>query len=277
MVSNEICVEVLPIFGLDKSENPHDYIILPSKKHGSRNYPDLMVSKHRLGLSEKVKAVGSELKFSLEDFAMEFDGKNYINTLNWRDALTLNLNLGNINLNLRRFVDFLHLLYKGSEGKEKVYDPTGWQLRREEIWSIYNEIAGRGEKRIRGEYIDASYCHDPEDYHNLVIAEHYLYKGNFSTEKTYKLKFNFSRGTKFFDMFSADVYGFPTKEEDFGIINGTYVIDPNNGTATLFSTGSSNRLGGTTNIINCSYSKCVVSSLNIGIRPVKLYNGERFW
>src|SRR3989338_6076744 len=93
--------------------SPEDYIFLPGKTYGSYSYPNLEVSMYRLNAAPQVVQAANKLGFQVQDTAKEQNGREYIGSVNWNQALLLNLNLGGLTLNPRQGIDFIQLLRSG--------------------------------------------------------------------------------------------------------------------------------------------------------------------
>ena len=109
------------------------YLILEGRKHGSYEYPDLLVGMER-----------------------DYLGKD------WNDAHTaLNQN-NSYMLTIRQFVDFLSLLKSGS-----AYDGKGNKVDKRKLDSILDEIV-TVRNPWRSEWLDAKFKNGNIIYHNLV-------------------------------------------------------------------------------------------------------------
>lgn len=106
--------------------NPRDYIILPGRRHGNYEYPNLLVSAD----------------------------KGYIG--NWEYAQSfLNKNKFFM-LNLRQFVDFLNLLKSGSTffNAKPVYNGCGNKIDKTKVSSLYNYLTESSSSAYQGEFLD---------------------------------------------------------------------------------------------------------------------------
>ncbi len=134
--------------------SPQDYIILPSHKHGSYSYPDLLVAMNRLSSNSAVEKAAQSLGFKAENTSMSSSKKHaydYIGNINWEQALKLNLSMGNLTLNPRQFVDFLNLLKSG-----KAHNGKGDKIDSKQLETILNEITEVRDP-WRSEWLDADF------------------------------------------------------------------------------------------------------------------------
>jgi hypothetical protein len=100
---------------ISKVNNPRSYLILEGKTHDNYSYPDLLVGITRLGYDKEVEKAAKNLGLSLSNTATEqTTGKEYIGSINWGNALKLNLSLDSFTLSLRQYIDFLLLLKSGN-------------------------------------------------------------------------------------------------------------------------------------------------------------------
>jgi len=131
--------------------NPEDYILLPGKTHRNYTYQDLLVSMYRLGISPEVEQAAQSLDFQVENTAKEQNHRDYIGNINWNQALTLNLSLKGLTLNLRQFADFLLLLKSGN-----AVNGRGERVLESKLAEILNEIVEVKEP-WRSEWLDADF------------------------------------------------------------------------------------------------------------------------
>ena len=137
-------------------ENLQDYIILPAKDHGSYFYPDLLVAQHRLQYDQDVARLANVLHLKDMEMSQENNGVTFISNINWEQALKLNLELGNITLNPRQFIDFLILLKEFLDKKKNVYNGLGKIVDDAKILQIYDELIGQ-RSPYRAEFLDAEF------------------------------------------------------------------------------------------------------------------------
>jgi|SRR3989344_998734 len=179
--------EVKPGIILPQSdiENLQDWIVLPGHKHEAYEYPDLLVSMHRLSYTPEVERVVKGLGYNLKNTAKEEDGHEYIGGITWEQALKLNLGLGDFTLNPRQLVDFLNLLRSG-----RAFDGTGNIIDRRILESILDEmIAVRNP--WRSEWLDAGFKVKKVGENNVLYlhSAHILYSnGNLTPQYKKQLK-----------------------------------------------------------------------------------------
>ena len=147
------------------TSKPENYIILPSKSHGSYSYPDMLVGIHRLSYTPDVERASKTLTLNIQNTATEKDGSDYIGSINHAQALSLNKTLGNITLDIRRFVDFLNLLKS-----QNVYDGNGTKLSQERTNAVLDEIL-TVRTPYRAEWLDARFSEQNKqlriNYHKI--------------------------------------------------------------------------------------------------------------
>jgi hypothetical protein len=147
---------------LDRS----NWIVVP-KKEGNNFIKDssaFNASPGRLAYSPVVEKVATELNKTLENnlrinygntskdsLSREFVGDN-----NWKESMMLNQFLGVKAPNLSEKVDYLHLLYLGSQNEIKVYDVSGKQVDSKLCEKLLMDTI-KAQRPWRAEWIDANY------------------------------------------------------------------------------------------------------------------------
>lgn len=144
----------------DGHDNLEYCIILPGKKHGSYEYPDLLVSMDRLGCSSRVYEEGKKLGLELKN-----NKQGYVGNIDWEDALKLDLSLGYSTLDIRQFLDFVDLLKTGG-----AYTGVGKKLGYGKRRAILDDIIRKVDP-TRSEYFDAYFKID-----NDVLYINYEHK-----------------------------------------------------------------------------------------------------
>ncbi len=139
-IIGEIEVRLNLLKTLLNQENREDYILLEAKQHGNYSYPDLLVSMHRLGLTNEVEQAAGKLNLVLSNTAQEQDGHQYIGSISHEQAINLVKESGLIPITIRLFVDFLKEIKQGLNGK-KVYDGRGNIIPYDRLLTAWNEIA----------------------------------------------------------------------------------------------------------------------------------------
>jgi hypothetical protein len=155
-------------------DNPEHYLILPGRSHGTYSYPDFVVSRHRLSYGPAVEKAARELGITVQNSGTEKDGHQYIGNVDWHTALKLNLQLGNVTLTPRQFIDLKELLEEGMEGKKKVYDGKGKKVDERALTAIYKEIVERRDP-WRSEWLDAQFV---DNNGSLFIRYNHKNQGN---------------------------------------------------------------------------------------------------
>lgn len=141
--------------------DPQNWMVLEGRTHGTDNYPDLMVSMHRLGMSPRVEQLAKTLRYNVANTAEEKDGTPYIGNIDWTEALTLNVSLGNRTLTPRQGIDLLLDLRESISGKSKknrkvIYDGNAQPIDPDRIKGLYEEII-KVREPWRGEWLDARF------------------------------------------------------------------------------------------------------------------------
>ncbi len=146
-----------PVNSPSDLSNPEEYIVLPRKSHGSQSYSDLWVAMHRLSYDDpQVKDAAQRLSLKLLNTAQEQNGRPYIGRIDWKEALRINLTMGNSTLRPREGIDFLLLLKDGIEERITVYNGARQPVPKEKLNEIYDEIVGV-RNPYRAEWLDADY------------------------------------------------------------------------------------------------------------------------
>jgi len=205
-------------------QKPANYIYLPGKTHEDYSYPDLLVSMNRLGLEDKrVKDTAQSLGIEFKASVKENTGKEYA-TMNFSDALSLNLGLGGFSINLRQLVDLLSLLRSG-----EALDGNGERIRETRCISIYEEIVGE-RPPWRSEWTDTSFrlvedeqgieYTDHKKYLPFILYDHRLEDGELRPLRSELLKMDHKLGIAFipginFDYWLRDAskFGLPSLHE----------------------------------------------------------------
>ena len=190
-------------------DNPQDYILLGE---------NLLVSKYRLGMSERVDEAGKKLGLTLENSATEQTSKReYIGNINRNQALALNQTLGGRTLNPGQFADFYLLLKSG-----QAQDGTGRQVPKEELENILDEIFTIRDP-WRSEWIDADFkvCDsngkvtrlDSKAGQMYLLTDHKLdAKGNLISQTGHNIQDHYSKESQRFDFNDLDKTGIPSKK-----------------------------------------------------------------
>ncbi len=108
---------------LDRS----NWIVVP-KKEGNDFVKDSYafdMSPARLAYSPAVEKVGKELEINYKNTSKDSLGREFIGKNNWKQSMMLPQFLGVKATNLSEELDYLHLLYLGSQNKIKVFDVSG--------------------------------------------------------------------------------------------------------------------------------------------------------
>ncbi len=145
--------------------NQEDYILLEAKQHGSYSYPDLLVSMHRLGLTNEVEQAADVLGLKVSNTAQEQDGHQYIGNIQHEQAINLVKESSYIPLNLRLFVDFLKEIKQGLNGK-KVYDGNKNIIPSDRLLITWNEIT-EVRNPWRAEWLDNKFIQEGKQYYTI--------------------------------------------------------------------------------------------------------------
>ncbi len=148
-----------------------NYILLPTKLHGSYSYPESLVAMHRLNyLDSGVHDAAQRLNLVVRNTSKEEKtGLEFMGKILWQEAMKLVLAKGSSALTLRQGLDFLRLLKDGLESRIQVYDGLCRPLQPEILREVYNEIV-EVRSPWRGEWLDADY--------KCINDELWLYSGH---------------------------------------------------------------------------------------------------
>ena len=122
----EMKSETTQIAELDRS----NWIVVPMKE-GNKFVKDSYafdISPARLSYSPAVEKVGKELGVNYKNTSKDSLGREFVGNNNWKESMMLPQFLGVKATNLNEEVDYMHLLYLGSQNKIKVYDVSGKQV-----------------------------------------------------------------------------------------------------------------------------------------------------
>lgn len=140
-------------------DNPENWILLEGRQHDTYQYGNLFVCMHSLGYDANVEKAARDLGLNVANTAKEKDGTDYIGSINWEDALKLNLALGNTTLTPRQGMDLMYDLRQGFVGRKKIYDAKGKELDKKIVRKMFDEIWGVREP-WRAEWLDARFVED---------------------------------------------------------------------------------------------------------------------
>ncbi len=148
------------------TRNPESYILLEAKQHGNYSYPDLLVSMHRLGLTQEVEKAANKLGLILTNTAQEQDGHQYIGNINHEHAINLVKASGLIPVNLRLFVDFLKEVKYCLDGEKKVYDGNKNIIPYDRLLTAWNEIT-KVREPWRSEWFDNRFVKENDKWYTI--------------------------------------------------------------------------------------------------------------
>ena len=117
-------------------QDPEDYILLQQ----TRDHPDILIAKYRLGLNAEVEQVAKQLSLTLQNTAKEQNGHDYLGNINHPQSLDLAKALSFFTLPVSYFREHLRNLREGFLGNILVYDGKGKKLERKELEALFNEI-----------------------------------------------------------------------------------------------------------------------------------------
>ncbi|GEM_PF-3168476 len=155
-------------------EDPSSYFILDGRDYGNYSYPTSFVAQRRLSYKDLTTPIGEEWSLS---FLPEIKRRNgvypqppcleplekgvgvcaysYLSNMTVKDALKLNLYYKNRTLSPRQYIDCLHLIQEGLVGNKYVFDGTGDRLDQNSLGVIHDDLVGRLDLGVRGEFLDA--------------------------------------------------------------------------------------------------------------------------
>lgn len=127
-----------------------------SRRFCRGRYKSISVNPARLAYDSAVEKAGKELGLRLKNTSRDSLGREFAGNINWVQALTINLLLGNSTLSLEQFNDFGRLLYGGMKEEFLVYTKAGKQLDSKLLQSYFSDIF-EVKSPWRAEYLDATY------------------------------------------------------------------------------------------------------------------------
>jgi hypothetical protein len=204
--------EKLPTSG--EVDHPERYILLPEQTRlGTFSYPAMAVYMHRLPLTQVTQQAAQNLGITIAETAEEQDKTKYVGSMQWEQALKLNLLSGHTTLNPRQFIDFKHLLEDGIDSRVKVYTANGTELPKELLSIVHNEIFEVKEP-YRAEWLDADFKEINKVLH--INSNHILDNGNLKPQITEPLE-DYLRKDCRIDTRSINRQGLPTRKSSKGI------------------------------------------------------------
>ena len=155
--------------------NTKDWIAFPDEFLNGK-YLGIVVNHARLSMNSAVEKAGKYLGLRLRNTSKDSLGREFAGNINWEQALKLNLLTGNYTLPISQGVDFLNLLYSGSQGKIKVYNEAGKKLDKQYLEKIFLDIVGL-QSPWRAEWLDANFTFNKNSLY--INSNHILdVKGN---------------------------------------------------------------------------------------------------
>lgn len=144
----------IQIAELDKS----NWIVVPKKENNKfvKDSHAFSISPARLAYSPAVEKVGKELEINYKNTSKDSLGREFVGDNNWKQSMMLPQFLGVKATNLNEEVDYLHLLYLGSQNKIKVYDNLGKQVDSKLCEKLLMDTI-KPQEPWRGNWIDADY------------------------------------------------------------------------------------------------------------------------
>ena len=111
------------------------------------------ISPERISYSPAIEKVGNELGINYKNTSKDSLGREFVGNNNWSESLRMAQALGVNGPILKEKVDYLHLLYLGSQKKIKVWDVLGKQIDSKLCEKyLMDTIETKGD--WRGEWID---------------------------------------------------------------------------------------------------------------------------
>ena len=247
-----------PPTGSTEIADPASYLILEAPKRKGYTYPDLLVGTNRLSYNAVSRQVAPTLSFATQDTGTGLNGQRYIGNINWEQALTLNLRLGNITLTPRQHGDLRALLEDGANGKRKVYYGNGQIISRPALVVMRDEILKITDP-WRSEWLDARFVNKGKV---LNIEYGHRLQANNKLVPTYSEPLEAFANQGWVDSASLNKQGFPQKASKKQEL---HFWTPSNGTVARFDAGS----GGSD--LGCDRDPSVANS-HLGVRPVRAKN-----
>jgi hypothetical protein len=140
-------MENFQIAELDRSS----WIVIPHEFTNGKY--SLEMNPARISHNPAIEKAGKELGINYKNTSKDSLGREFAGNNNWFQFLRLNQGLGVKTPTLEEEVDYLHLLYLGSQNKLKVYDVSGKQVDSELCGKYLMDII-ESKYPWRAEYID---------------------------------------------------------------------------------------------------------------------------
>ena len=153
-----------------------DWIVVP-KKEGNEFVKDSYafdISPARLSYNSAVKKVGKKLNIDYKNTGEDSLGRGFVGNNDWNQSLMLNQFLGVKTPNMKEEIDYLHLLYLGSQDKIKVWDVSGKQVDSKLCEKLLIDTI-KPKSPWRGEFIDANYKTNGND---LEVHSEHVFNNN---------------------------------------------------------------------------------------------------
>lgn len=141
-----------------------NWIVVPEIKDGKfiKDSYSFEMSPKRISYDASVEKVGKELEINYKNTGKDSLGREFVGNNNWRESLMLNQGLGVKTPNMKQEIDYLHLLYLGSQDKIKVYDTSGKQVDSKLCEKLLMDTIKK-QSPWRAEWIDTDYKTNGED------------------------------------------------------------------------------------------------------------------
>jgi len=139
--------ENLQIADLDRN----NWIVVPHEFTGGKY--SLEMNPARISSCSAVERVGKDLEINYKNTSKDSLGREFVGTNNWKESLMLNQFLGVKTPNMKEEIDYLDVLYLGSQGVVKVYDVSGKQVDSKLCEKYLMDTIG-GKSLWRAEWID---------------------------------------------------------------------------------------------------------------------------
>ena len=223
------------IAGLDRS----NWIVIPYEFTNGKYA--LEVDPARLFYNPVIEKVAKDLDLNLKNTLKDSLGREFIGDINWNEALRINQALGNKTLNPKEGLDFLKLLYLGSERKIKVYNVSGKQIDSKLCEKYFSDIV-KIKSPQRAEWLDADFKTNGKD---LEIHSNHIFDSNgkiinYDSELLDKdtLMKDKTPGISLEDWINNPTrQGLPTKKTKSGDFNYWYPRSDDNSVARFYDSG----------------------------------------
>ena len=226
--------------------NQSNWIVVPIKENG-KFQPDsraFVHSQERVPYNEAVKKIEKELGFNIKISRDSLD-REFSGNIDWFEAGMLNQALGVKTPYAKQEVDYLHLLYLGSQGKIKVFENLGKQIKKDLCKKLFEDKVKEqspwraswldNDFKTNGKNLNVNYNHIFDREKNILYSKSEVLDGNTLRQRKqidvldYITANHTTQGLIHKNVKSGNFYSFPPRSDD----NSSAGFDVDSGRADL--------------------------------------------